>query len=371
MKKLLVKLVSLLPIRNFIVFESKPDISDNTKYVFEEMVKRELYKKYKLIWLVGDPESPYLERFPNTIYIKEGSIKAKIIMKIARAIISCNTALGSERRGQFSIYLNHGTTMKAVKSYYHLPTTITNHLVTSENMIEVTAYQFGLTAESAVALGYPRNDEFSRERVDLKPIFPDREFEKVVVWYPTYRQHKNGNVNSTGNALPIIHDAALAEQINSFAREKGLLIVMKPHFAQDISLFKSLNLSNIVFINDAFFREHSLSSYQFVNSCDALISDYSSIYYDFLLTDRPIGAVWEDIEEYKKFPGFAVDIDEYMKGAEKIYTAEDMIAFLDRLSRGEDILATERRQMCDFINPYKDGKNSARVVDFILSKIEK
>ena len=40
-----------IPLRDTIIFESCPVYTDNTKAVFEEMVRRELYKKYKFIWL--------------------------------------------------------------------------------------------------------------------------------------------------------------------------------------------------------------------------------------------------------------------------------------------------------------------------------
>ena len=52
MKKLIKKLISLLPTKNLIVFESTPNLSDNTKAVYDEMIKRGLNKKYKMVWIV-------------------------------------------------------------------------------------------------------------------------------------------------------------------------------------------------------------------------------------------------------------------------------------------------------------------------------
>ena len=43
-------------LKNVIVFESKPDISDNTKAVFDEMLRRKLNKRYKLVWLLFESE---------------------------------------------------------------------------------------------------------------------------------------------------------------------------------------------------------------------------------------------------------------------------------------------------------------------------
>ena len=49
-KKSIEKIISIFPLKNIIVFESLPDYSDNTRAVFNEMVKRGLNKEYKLIW---------------------------------------------------------------------------------------------------------------------------------------------------------------------------------------------------------------------------------------------------------------------------------------------------------------------------------
>ena len=86
------------------------------------------------------------------------------------------------------------------------------------------------------------------------------------------------------------------------------------------------------------------------------------------MADKPIAAVWEDIEEYRKFPGFAVDVDDYMKGAEKVYDIEDFKMFLSHIANGEDVLKNERREIRDRVHFAADGKNAKRVVDFIIEK---
>ena len=147
------------------------------------------------------------------------------------------------------------------------------------------------------------------------------------------------------------------------------MIVLKPHFAQDVSCVKDLGLSNILFIDDGFFAKNNISSYEFVGGCDALISDYSSIYYDYTLCDKPIAVVWEDIEEYKQKPGLIENYEYYLQGAEKIYTLEELMGFVERVSNGEDLLRDERRDIRDLCNYSCDGKSSKRVVDYILEKI--
>ena len=179
---------------------------------------------------------------------------------------------------------------------------------------------------------------------------------------------KNLVMTASTHALPIIHDAETAKRLNEVAEKNNVLIVLKPHFAQDLSYIKDLGLGNIRFIDDSFFTEHGMTSYQFVGSCDALVTDYSSIYYDFTLCDKPIAAIWEDIDEYKQNPGLIENFEYYMKGAEKIYTAEEFEQFISDVACGVDKLKEERNEIKSLANYSTDGKNAARVVDFIIEK---
>ena len=168
--------------------------------------------------------------------------------------------------------------------------------------------------------------------------------------------------------MPIIHDVAAAQQLNQWANEKNVLIVLKPHFAQDLSQIKNLHLSNIRYIDDSFFAKNKISSYEFVGSCDALITDYSSIYFDHMLCNKPIGLVWEDIDEYREKPGFAMDVEACGKGGVQIYNIADFLNFITQISEGIDVCAEARNEICRQVNYAADGKNAKRVVDFMIEK---
>lgn len=356
----------LLPKKNWIVFESVPDLSDNTKAVFDEMIKRKLNKKYVFIWWVSD-KNKELPKYENTIYIDKNNMKEySKYLKRAKVLISCNQFLCSDIKGQTSFYLTHGTALKKVVNY-SIPSNIDYNLVASTESIPSMADVFNADVKNFYGLGFPRNDELTNFKYDLHSLFKTK-YKKIIVWYPTFRQHKNGYKNTKTSTIPILDDHKKAIKLNDLAKEKEILIVIKPHFAQDISYITKYNLSNVLFINDEFFVKNKISSYQFVGNCDALITDYSSIYFDYLLCDKPIGAVWEDIEEYKKNPGFCIDVDHYMKGAFKIYNLNDLIKFIDNVSKEIDDLKKERAEICKYANYSKDGKNSKRVVDFIIEK---
>lgn len=374
MKKILNKLIKALPawtLRRFIVFESVPDCSDNTRAVFDEMIRRGLNKKYKMIWLIKN-EKHRIVGIKNVKCILTSNRARHWYVMQAKCLISCNQKLHSYRKGQYSFYLDHGAPLKSVRPAAPAEpiTDICNWLSTSEHIKDVVAYEYNMPVERGVGLGYPRNDEFYRPRVDLHHLF-DVDFDKIVVWYPTFRQNHGGiSASDSDIALPVIHNAQNAIELNEFAKQHKILIVLKPHFAQDVDCLLNLNLPYIQFINDEFLFDHHISSYQFVNGCDALLTDYSSIYFDFLPTNRPIGLTWEDYEDYAKRPGFAIDMDKYMVGGEQIYSLDDLLRFLSNVVTGQDALNEERRRVCALIHEYNDGKSAQRVVDFLLSHIE-
>lgn len=369
LKTKLKKVAALLPLRRTILLESVPDLSDNTKAVFDELLRRNFHKRYRLVWWLHKPEIPHPKQ-RGVIYVKARSLLAMYYAWTAKCLISCNDFQPSRRSGQVSLYLSHGTPIKDVRGIkYTLPPEMDYCLAASPSVTHLMAEQLEFPQEKVVPLGFPRNDVLTLLPKDIRSLL-QTECKKVVVWYPTYRQHANGTNTASAHALPILHDAALAKALNETAKQENVLIVLKPHFAQDLRYIRELDLSNVRFIDDAFFTKNGITSYEFVGGCDALVTDYSSIYYDYTLCDRPVAVIWEDIEEYRRAPGFAVDLDVYLDGAEKLYTVQDYQEFIRRVAQGEDLLREQRRRVRDLTNVSCDGNNARRVVDFLIEKAE-
>ncbi len=369
-KIVLSKIFLLYRIDNLIMFESIPDLGDSTKPVFDEMIKRGLNKKYKMVWLVNGDEKTF-PQIDNVSYIKSRPtslsqrVKLLKLKATAKCLVCCNDFLVTQRRGQFSIYITHGSPLKSCVGYYSLPKNVDRCVVQAKSWITPVSKAMVVGEDRIVALGYPRNDAFSKPDTNLKGMF-ECDYNKIVAWYPTYRQHKSGKQTGAANALPIVHDEQSALELNDYAKEKRVLIVIKPHFAQDVSKIRALYLSNIVLISDDFFIKNNITSYEFIKSCDSLITDYSSVYYDYLLADKPVAVVWEDYEEYSKNPGFAVDTSYYLKAAEKIYDLKDFKLYIDRLSNNIDMYKQERSEINRLVNYSDDGKNAQRVAEYIV-----
>lgn len=378
-KRLLIRCVEMF-IKPCIIFESRPPFSDNTRPVYDEFVRRGYDKKYRLVWYLDDNTCASLKDGkpiywdPMVRHTISDKIRNMSLNSKTKAIICCNRYLGSsgyskpvDNKDLCSFYLSHGIPIKSIKSYYSAPDSIDYALSASEAVTQIMVNEFGVSEDRYFALGYPRNDVFSKQPINLKERIGGG-FEKIIIWYPTFRQHFNQKIVSSGSSIPIIHDAAAAQKLNEVARENNILILLKPHFVQDRSMLHKTQLSNIRFIDDQFFEEMGFTSYEMLAASDALLTDYSSVYFDYTLHDKPIGVIWEDIEDYKEFPGFAVDLEYYLKGAEKIYNIDELCSFVRSVAQGEDPLQKERREIRDLVNYSTDGKNAARVVDFIIEK---
>lgn len=353
-----------------IVFESIPDFSDNTRCVYDEMIKRGYDKKYYMIWqiehykisLLGDKNGWFINRPKNTKQLLL-SISFKFKKKCS---IYGNRIFSNDDNKETVFFLNHGAPFKATKGYYEMPEFVDYVLSLSEYLAPIAAEQGNVPVEKMFSLGFPRNDILTKSRVNLKKILKTEL--KIIVWYPTYRQNKNSNIHISEKALPLICDSVTAQEINDCAKKNNVLIFIKPHFVQDLDYFKVSELSNIKAIDDSFFETNGLTSYEFVGASDALLTDYSSIYYDYILCDKPIGVVWTDFESYKKSPGFAVDVNKVLKGAVKILDLDDLKTFISDLNYNNDQLKKERKEVREKIVQFTDGNSTKRVTNYIIKK---
>ena len=365
-------IVSIFPARNIIILQTCPPFTDNTMAVFNEMLKRGLNKKYKIVWTRVDKTKP-LPQWENVYFLDENRAFDNFLLfyyrKFAKCLISCNGFLSTFRKGQTSFYITHGTPVKSVASYYNIPDNVDYILVDGEGTRPITAHELKGDVNKCFALGYPRNDILSTSNIDLHTLFPENPDDKIIIWYPTFRQHSNGLVSFRDDkAIPMLHDTKIANELNEIAKKHKVLLVLKPHFAQDVSKIKACNLSNIKFINDQFYVDNNIMPYEFIANTDALISDYSSVYFDYLVCNKPIGLVWEDYEDYKNTVDFAIDMDFCMKGGEKIYDLADFESFIKNVSENNDVLKSERADVMKWACYKEIGGAAARVTDFIVEK---
>ncbi|MDD6077856.1 MAG: CDP-glycerol glycerophosphotransferase family protein [Oscillospiraceae bacterium] len=373
-KHIISSLLYTIPGKKYIILESSPPMSDNTGAVFRKMIEQHWNAQYKLLWVVDDPEKFRSIRIHHVSFAGTRTSLQRLRLFFNRcraaAIVDCNGQIKKLNPRTVHLYLTHGSPIKSIRNYYTCDETTDWILSQASFFRDINAEEFHIDPQKLITLGFPRNDQLFSTRANLKAIFGD-EFDRFVVWYPTYRQHKNDLVRTTDISIPVIHDPAVAQAINHTAAELHTLIVVKPHPAQDLSKIQALSLSNIRFIDDSLFSQYDITSYEFLAQSDALITDYSSVFFDYLLTDKPIGLTFEDYEAYAQSPGFAIDTELLRACAEMLDTPADFTIFLEQIASGEDPFFAQRSQLKYLTNQYTDNRSAQRVLDFLAEQIEK
>lgn len=361
--------------KNYILFESAPNISDNTLYVFNEMLKRGLNKKYKFIWALnnedGNIENPF-EGVKNVKVVSRRSFLFKYYYSyFAKCLICCNHFLPKRNKKQKVVYLAHGATVKDVRGdNYEVPESYKNDkgITLSDFTAKYDSKTLNAPSDFMLPLGYPRNDILFEEKIDLEKLFGIKA-DKFIYWLPTFRRHKNDSKRVCSSiSIPVIHNEDNAVRLNEAAKENNVAIIVKPHPAQDLSYIKEMSLSNILFIDNSFLNKNGVENYRVLGSSDALLTDYSSVMYDYLLVNKPIGLCWEDIEEYKELEGLIFndeELESVTRGCSKIYTCDDMLQFIIDLASDNDYLKQQREETRSFLHKYTDANSTARVTDYI------
>ncbi len=378
-KKVVFFILGNLPLkRNYVFFESYPELDGSPWMIYQEMINRGLDKRYKLRWLVDDsfknpPNVPCVHFF-NTKTIFE-KISCYCLLAKAKVIIDSNRYVYKINQKTFRLYTRHGAPLKNDYFYSSKLGVVDAVLSISEELCNIQEKLFPSAKGKFITLGYPTNDRLF-ENVDLYKIGfwrkltgQNDKFDKIIGWLPTYRQHRNGGEAEESSfihpyGIPLIKNKDEFEKLNKILKEKNALLAIQMHHAQSKN-FPDYCYSNIILIPQSLKYEMSISTVNLMKSFDAMITDYSSAYHEFLLLDRPIGLSIDDYDIYCEKPGFSLDFFEWIKGF-YMRNFDDLTVFVNDTLEGRDISRFQRESALQRIHKYKDAKSTMRVMDFLI-----
>ena len=132
---------------------------------------------------------------------------------------------------------------------------------------------------------------------------------------------------------------------------------MKLHPYEE-KLYKDLvKNDHLVMISHQDLIKKKMDIHELLLDVDTLITDYSSIYFDFLLLDRQIIFVPTDRDIYERERGFNLQPYDFWTPGAKVYTQEA----LEKELFAEDFYVKERQAVRDIIHTYQDSSSCERV----------
>ncbi|WP_346035319.1 bifunctional glycosyltransferase/CDP-glycerol:glycerophosphate glycerophosphotransferase [Brevibacterium picturae] len=359
-----------------ILFESFSGnaISDSPLALDNEIKER--YPHVNRLWTVRDPRVTVPEGAKSVLF---GSQEWFDAASTAKVLINNNNFPHFFRKhtDQFYIQTWHGTPLKRIGnhvppkslslSYRQLMTRESEIywnllLAQSEWAAETLKDAFNYTG-SVLATGYPRNDvlaqpdqlEASRRKIrEQLGINPGQ---RVVLYAPTWRDNLK-DPSGHYSSVDFLNVNSASKKLGQFST-----ILYRGHS-------NSLNAAPRRFAEAVI----DVSSYPDINdliaASDVLVTDYSSIMFDYVVTGRPIIFLCPDLDIYRdSVRGFYLDFEATAPGP-VVETAEEAIEIL-RSDRTFSLDSTERYS--NFVNRFAsldDGYSSKRVVDEVSRLFE-
>lgn len=232
---------------------------------------------------------------------------------------------------------------------------------------------YGIPIEKFHITGVPRNDFLfhSNGRELLVDIMNINESHKIILYAPTFRENIFGTKSGSNTAYIYNMDGIDLNEFDNFLGINYGTLVIKLHPRDIEECSQKINgLKNIKILHDIQLYERDLDLYEVLNGVDILITDYSSMYTDYLLLDRPILFTPLDIEKYDEDFGFLFEPYDFWTPGEKVYNYDELKLSIKNILDGKDEYKDKRSEITSIFHKYKDGNSTERVLEK-LDKIRK
>lgn len=361
----------LLPKKtNRIMFYSNLGFRDNGKALFDYMIAHKVYKNYEII--VASNDYKELNKYPNVKYTS--CIRGLIYFFRTKYFFY---AFGKypimPAKTQTIINLWHGMPLKKIgnlepgkeNNKYDFFSYVLSTSPIFDNIMEKS---FNCGMNRILHFGQPRTDAMFEVESSEHPF---KNYDKVFIWMPTFRVtdilHES-NATKEDCFLPLLHSEKDLDVIDQKLNKSNCLLLIKLHPIQRTSGFNQKNKNNIIFIDEQFLQSNKLDLYKLLGLMDALITDYSSVYFDYLLLNRPILFTTGDIEDYKAKRGLNFDNPLSIMPGPHIDSFEKLIEEIDLLINNNDKYQDLRLSLNELLNKYVTRHNSKDIIDFCKIK---
>lgn len=323
----------------------------------------------------------------NIIYVTDKlTLKEKVKMKIQLAkseIIISSHGIKRMKKKQRLIQIWHGVPLKAMglmdKGNYS--NWIRNDKKTFD---EVDFYSslgtlyttilnstIGQPINKYIVCGYPRNDLlFDKKAIDYSRIFNNYKSDnKTIFFIPTYKKGYVDRCEGNNRESNFFGFENLDYNLlSSFLKESNLNLIIKLHPLEEkfyLNEMENMNYENIFILKSEILSENRLDIYDFLSNSDLLITDYSSIYFDYLLTNNPIIFINNDEKTYKSSRGLLLEPYNFWTPGPKVDNFDKLKLEISKSLNNKLYYEEERTTICNLLHEHKDGKSSERTWNFI------
>ena len=290
--------------------------SCSPKAIFEEMRDSGEYADYEFVWGLRETKVHNFRKMIKKLSAPDGSTGGatitihkyetyayyKTLAKAKYWITNSNVRpFLKPRKGQVYVQTWHGTPLKRIGldvpgsdlDYAKEGKKFSYMISPSKYCSEKYVSAFGLEGREDIILetGYPRNDAlFTFDQAKVNSILRKLDIprgKKIILYAPTFRDNEHSQVSGYKNASGINFEK-LREQVGD-----EYIILFRAHYF----VAKNMDFSKLKdFVID-------VSDYEDVNDLyivsDMLITDYSSVFFDYANLKRPIIFYMYDYDEYK------------------------------------------------------------------------
>ena len=352
-----------------VLFESfhGKDVSDSPLYLLKSLLKMEDSERYEIYFATSNEAKHRAKLDALGIHIKLVDIYSDAYARLlatAEYLVNNSSfpAYFVRREGQHYLQTWHGTPLKTLgkrmrmgmESMYNVQHNFLQadmlmfpNEFTRDAMME--DYNLNdLYTGKVVLCGYPRNSIFSdREKGDEIKAFLGNEGMSTLAYMPTWRGQSNADIRTDSYASQV--NGILSSLDKALSEDQRLYVNFHPIVADEIKLG---DYNHILPFPD------NVDKYEFLNSTDALITDYSSVFFDYSITGKPVLLFAYDYDEYMRDRGMYLDIQELP--FEKIYDTETLCENL-RNRRYEAQRSDQISEYRDRFIKYDSADNSDRL----------
>lgn len=348
-----------------LVFSSFPDYTDNPFAVYSFMLKHKKYSKYRYIWIYVSKESVLKNNKDIESYYKNSLLGLWYFYRAK--YIFCSHGLNSFIKlyqGDKIINLWHGMplktigTMDASKKGYN-PTRADYLIATSLMFQKIMSKSFNnIDLSKVLVVGQPRNDLlFEKTDFFTNRNIDNAKYRKIGIWLPTYRCSFIGDKRMDGK----YHEDKIScislqelDKLNELLKELNDLLIVKLHPMDILQLKDFPEYTNIIILKQNDLKEQL---YPLLGSCSYLLTDYSSVWVDYEILNRPIGFVINDWKEYSSNRGFTIDNLHNILPGPILSNYDELCGFVIESP-------THFKTKTNLFNCYNDNKSTERILNY-------